>query len=540
LLSLQEKRRVTAVGMSFTCVYVGLLVRLYYVQIVYHDFFTNLGNQQYSVTIKQPAKRGTMTDRNGIALAINSSACSAFIMPNNLHHKDKLLSFLQEHMPEAYIMFQVRHDKNFMFIARHMNKVLESKVKEINNKDILFIQEPARTYPYQTCAPIVGTVDTDNQGISGLELALNQTFAGTPSTYHLQKDAHSGNYYFEKEQIAQGTDGTDVQLTIDASLQFLLHKKLTKHAHTMNCNEGGIIVLDPETGDILTMANFIHNPSPAEKTRNCCIANAYEFGSICKLFVAAAALEEKLVTSDELLDCKNSKTVRIDGRTINTWKAHGIIPFKEVIAKSNNIGIAVVAKRLNTVLYEHYKALGFGKKIKIPLPGKHSGFVNHPAHWSKQSLISLSYGYELSVTLLHLAAAVATFAHDGYKVYPRLLLSDPVRLGKKLYSSETVESIQDILQETTTNGTAHHAQIKGYTILCKTGSAHMLVDGVYNKDKNIYSCVGIVQKDTYKRVVAVYVQKTGEGQKHTFASTIAAPLFEKVARCMLIHDHVIS
>jgi cell division protein FtsI (penicillin-binding protein 3) len=540
LLSLQEKKRVQVVGTLFACLYAGLLVRLYYVQIVYHDFFTGLGNQQYSVTISQPAKRGIIADRHGVALATNSSECSAFIMPNNLYHKEKLFSFLQEYLPEAYKTLQVRHDKKFMFIARHMSKSLEMSMKEAKNKDIHFMQEPARNYPYPACTPIIGTIDIDNQGIAGLELSLNQILAGTPSTYHLQKDAHSGHCYFEKEQITQGIDGKDIQLTIDASLQFLVHKKLIKHAHIMDCNEEGVIILDPITGDIVTMTTFLDNPAPAEKTRNCCIANAYEFGSICKLFVAAAALEEKLVTIDELIDCKNSKTTRIDGRTINTWKAHGIIPFKEVIAKSNNIGIALVAKRLDTALYEHYKALGFGKKLKIPLPGKHAGFVNHPARWSKQSLISLSYGYELSVTLLHLATAMATFAHDGYKVYPRLLLSDPVRIGKKLYSTETVEAVQQILQEATTNGTAHRAQIKGYTVLCKTGSAHMLVDGVYNKDKNIYSCVGIVQKDEYKKVIAVYVQKTGAGQKNTFASTIAAPLFEKVARCMLIHDRVIT
>jgi cell division protein FtsI (penicillin-binding protein 3) len=510
------------------------------VQIVHHDFFTNLGNQQYSVTISQPAKRGLITDRHGIVLAMNSSMSSAFIMPNNLHHKNVLCSFLQEHLPESYRALQDRHDKKFMFIARHMDKTLEKKMREMKNKDIHFIQEPARTYLYHACAPIVGLVDIDNHGIAGLELALNQKLAGMPSTYHLQKDAHSTDSYFEKEQIVQGIDGHDMQVTIDSSLQFLLHKKLIKYAHAMYCNEGGVIVLDPETGDIITMATFMDATSSVEKIRNCCIANAYEFGSICKLFVAAAALEEKLVTPDELIDCKNSKTTRLDGRTINTWKAHGIISFKEVIAKSNNIGIALVAKRLDTALYEHYKALGFGKKLKIPLPGKHAGFVNHPAHWSKQSLISLSYGYELSVTLLHLATAMATFAHDGFKVYPRLLLADPVRIGKKLYSTETVEAVQQILQETTTNGTAHRANIKGYTILCKTGSAHMLVDGAYNKDKNIYSCVGIVQKDSYKRVVAVYVQKTGEGQKHTFASTIAAPLFEKIARCILIHDRVIT
>lgn len=536
----QEYKRISCVGILFGIAYIGLVTRLYIMQIVHHDFFTDLGAKQYSITLTQQAKRGIITDRHGALLALNSVAKSAFITPCYLRDPSTLHTFLKQELPDVYQHFLAKKDKKFMFIARHMNQETENTLKRLNHKDIYFIEEPARVYPSQACASIVGSVDIDTHGSAGCELSLNEALAGKPATYAVQKDAHSDHFYFEKKEIEQESPGLDVALTIDATLQYILQEQLETYAQKNDCAEGGVVVLDPCNGDILCMTNFIaDNQSFDTKMKNTCIAHAYEFGSICKLFVAAAALEEGLVTIDELIDCKNKKTARIDGRIINTWKAHGILPFQQVISLSNNIGIAIVAKRLDTLLYKHYKALGFGEKLTIPLPGKNAGFLNDPAHWSKQSLISLSYGYEVSVTLLHLASAVATFAHDGHKVYPRLLLTDPVHIGPKLYNKETVKQIKEILHETTNHGTAHRAKIQEYSVLCKTGSAHRIVNGTYSKDNNIYCCVGIIEKDSYQRIIAVYVQKDGIGQEKTFASTMAAPLFNTVASCMLVHDHMV-
>ena len=166
--------------------------------------------------------------------------------------------------------------------------------------------------------------------------------------------------------------------------------------------------------------NNTHTAS-AELCKNSIITDAYELGSVIKVCAALAALEENVVTPDELIDCKNTETTYIDGRKINTVKAHGIIPFTDVIAFSNNIGIAIVAKRLDKKLYDHYKRLGFGTKTGIEFPGENSGFVNPPEKWSKQSIISLSYGYEISATILQLACAFCTIA-TGHHVVPTLLI----------------------------------------------------------------------------------------------------------------------
>ncbi|BDC34227.1 hypothetical protein Noda2021_01850 [Candidatus Dependentiae bacterium Noda2021] len=221
-----------------------------------------------------------------------------------------------------------------------------------------------------------------------------------------------------------------------------------------------------------------------------------------------------------------------------TSSKRGIIPFKQVLAVSNNIGIAQVAMRLGSKLYDHYKRMGLGQKIGINLAGENPGFINPPSSWSKQSIISLSYGYEVRLSLLQLARVMGIIANQGFDCQPQLVHSAQKEMPKRqLYSTKTIDAIQEILELTTTQGTAKRAAIKGYTIICKTGTANLIENGRYNPSKNIYTCAGIIQKGNYQRVLVVFVKEAA--QKNLYASTVAAPLFERIAEKLLIHDHVI-
>ena len=251
-----------------------------------------------------------------------------------------------------------------------------------------------------------------------------------------------------------------------------------------------------------------------------------------------SALQEEVVAFDELIDCRNCASAVIDGRKINTvaHSVRSVVPFYEVIAVSNNIGIAIIAKRVGHALYDHYTRLGFGKKTGISLPGEHSGFVNPPKNWSAQSIISLSYGYEVTATILQLAQAFSVFANDGRIVKPRINLQDPITRSEQLYSHNTIEIMRAILETTTLSGTTKKAAIKGYKVMSKTGTANLLIDGEYDTKRNIYTCAGIVEKDSYQRIIVTFIKEVET--PNAFASTIAAPLFERVAQKLLIHDKV--
>jgi cell division protein FtsI (penicillin-binding protein 3) len=538
------KLRSFFVFLFFGLLYAIIIFNLYLIQIRDTDFFTQLGSQQYNITLKQSPARAPIVDRNNKFLAINHDCLSAFILPNKLTNPTELKKFLAQHFPHALEQLNSKKRKQFMYIQRKLSPEQIALIKEAQIPDIQLLHESNRFYPVPSTGSIIGRTDIDNNGLMGIELSCNSILAGTASTVSLQKDARSGLFYFKKETKKQGTDGEPIKLTIDSNLQFLVHEELKKAVATCGSQLAAALIMDPKTGEILSMAtwpDFDPNstePIAQEQTKNNAITDAYELGSVIKVFAGLAALEEGVVTADELIDCKNSKTAYIDGRKINTWKENGLIPFTEVITSSNNIGIAIIAKRIGPALYTHYTNLGFGKKTGIPLPGEQKGFVNHPDNWSKQSIISLSYGYEISATLLQIGCAFCTIARNGYLVTPKLLLDNtPIPMGAKIYSDQNIATIKDILERTTLTGTSRKAQIKGYRIMSKTGTANLLIDGEYNKVRNIYTCAGIIEKDNYERVLVAFVKETTIPK--AYASMIAAPLFEKIAEKMLIHDRVI-
>ena len=594
------------VFIGFCFIYGLIILKLYLIQIHQNSFFTNLGEQQYHINVIKYAPRALIYDRSKRnCLALNRESVAAFILPTTIKEKNKLNPFLETHFPHAYQRLQTNSNNKFMYIKRNLTEKQIELIHQSGIKDIQFITEPNRFYPIESIAQIVGITDIDNKGLFGIELQRNKQLIGTPSNYALERDARSGHFYFKKETYIAGKEGNAITLTIDGDLQFLVHQELKETVERCNAKEGSVIVMNPRNGEILAMANYpSFNPNDTssmnlEYTKNKAITESYELGSVIKTFCALAALEEGVVQPDELINCKNAKTAYVDGRRINTWKAHGTIPFTQVIEQSNNIGIAIVAKRVGEKLYDHYTKLGFGTKTGIAFPGEQKGFVNPPWNWSKQSIISLSYGYEITATLLQLAKAMSIIANDGYDVQPKLIMdtevkrSNPsfdtisaksaqddrvgafsaefieasgrsdsnnsppvrgeallnnvegpvesIRMGehpKRLYSEETINTLKTILENTTLRGTTRRAAIHGYRIMTKTGTANLLDDnGQYNPEKKIYTCSGILEKGNYQRVSIVFVKEAN--RKNSFAATIAVPLFERIAEKILIHDRVL-
>lgn len=539
------KIRGIIVFLFFSLCYLLVIGNLIYLQVIQHTFFTQLGEKQYHVTITSLPPRGIIVDRSGNHfLAINKDSLAAFMLPRQLEMRPALEKFLGKHFPHALARLKTHGNSHFLYIQR---KLTPDQINLINSSgitDIKLLAEPSRYYPMPAAASLIGITDIDNKGLFGLELQFNNQLTGSPSTVILEKDARSGHFYFKKETKSTGSDAQPLQLTIDSDLQFLAHEALADTIERYQAKEGAALILDPNTGDILAMVNVPgfdpnnFNESDLSLTKNKVITEAYELGSVFKICLALAALEEGVVTPDEMIDCKNTKTTIIDGRKINTVEAAGILSFEDVISQSNNIGIAQVAKRLDAKIYDHYSRLGFSKKTGIPFPGENKGFINPPNNWSKQSVISLSYGYEVSANLLQLGRAFSIIANGGYWIDPRLTLDTPSKgKQKKLYGDASIDTIKQMLERTTSKGTARKAQIKGYRIMCKTGTANMLENGHYNPDRNIFTCAGIVEKDGYQKVIVVFIKEVA--QKDLYASSVAAPLFEQIAEKILIKDRII-
>lgn len=523
--------------------YAIILLNLYLIQVWNNKYFVQLAERQYQVTVTQLSPRGLILDRNGKLLAFNKENLSAFVLPKQIENPEKTIQFLKENFPEGLARLKQADNKHFIFIKRKLTQKQIKLIKESEIEDIKFIKESSRFYTSQSLGPIVGLTNIDNVGQFGMEGIFNKQLSGEPTTLVLEKDARSMKYYFEKETTSNGIEPKNIQLTIDKDLQFLIHEELKETIEKFDAKEGAVLVLNPSTGEILSMAQYpSFNPNwidkiDLEKTKNKLTVDAYELGSVMKTFVALAALEEGVVELDEIINCDNTKEGKVNGMKFTTWMAQGEIPFSEVFERSNNIGIAKVAQRLGPTLYDYYSRLGFGKKTDVEVLGEQAGFITHPSNWSKRSLISLSFGYEVRATLLQLAQAMAIISNEGILVPPRLLfVKDSEKKSEKLFSKKSINQIKELLSNTVKRGTAFRASINGYNIMGKTGTANLLVDKQYSPTNNIYTFAGIIEQDDYKRVIVTFVKEVKKSG--LYASTVAVPLFEKVAEKTLIHDKV--
>lgn len=539
------KIRLTAIAFIFLLLFIAILAHLYLLQIRKNSFFSALGQQQYHVTTKIIPVRAPVYDCKNQLIATEKSIVSIFTTPNNLKNKAELVSFLSQNYPAALARLTKNPDAHFIYIARNISP---EELELLNQKpigDIHILEEPGRYYPISCLGTIIGKTDIDNQGMSGLELLYNDQLAGTATTAQIEKDARSGRYYFNKKTITQGTSGTPLTLTIDNTLQFLAHQELQETVEKFQAKEGAVIIMDPITGHIYAMASFPDiDPNSKEVEdlsllKNRVVTETYELGSVMKTFLALSAIEEGIYGPDDIIDCENTKTGYVNGQKFTTWKAHGELTFSEVIEKSNNIGTAKVAQKIGTKLYDHYRRCGFGHLTGLNFPGQQRGHVTHPSTWSKASLNSLSFGYESRATLLQLARAFSIFANGGYLPTPKLIVPNYCEVEHPiLYKPETLEKMRAILEKTCNQGTAHAAVIPGVNVLGKTGTARLLDEtGHYSPLKNIYTFTGIIEKGDYKRVIVTFIK---EAARHDlYASSVAAPLFERIAQKTLIHDKVI-
>ncbi len=536
--------RLIIVFFLFTFFYLLLLFNLYIIQIKRSAFFKSRAQQQYSMTITTTPPRAEIVDRTGLQpLALNKESLSAFITPRKLENPEGLQKFLSQHFKQAAERLKKGKRSHFMYIKRRLTLKEKDLIEKSNLPDIQFLKEPSRFYPIQSVGPIVGVTDIDNHGLFGVELMYDKTLSGEPSTYLIEKESRSGHFYFSKETKVQGTVGTPIMLTIDSVLQFLAYEELKDYARHMGSKEGSVLILNPDNGDILVMANYPDfNPQDSELpdpwyTKNRIITDGYELGSVIKAFLALAAFEEKVVKPTDLIDCENKKQTRLQGIAVSTTKANGIIPFSDVIKDSNNIGVAKVGQRVGTKLYDHYRNLGFSKKIGI-FPGENGGFITPPDKWSKASLISLSFGYEISASILQLGQALSIIANDGYLVKPRLILSaEEVKKEGPFFKPESITLMREILKRTIDEGAAQKARINGYNVMGKTGTARLITNGTYDAHRHIFTFMAIIEKGTYKRIVVIFIKETAK--KGLLASAVAVPLFERVAHKMLIHDKII-
>ncbi|KKQ32242.1 MAG: Peptidoglycan transglycosylase and transpeptidase FtsI [candidate division TM6 bacterium GW2011_GWF2_37_49] len=531
--------RLAFVLCGFVLIYIVIVVRLFLLQIYQQNFFKELALNQYQISMKINMPRGVIYDRTGqCPLAFNCSAQSAFILPHQFTETKKIEHFLKHNYPAVYKKLKNHPEKYFFWVDRVLSDFQIKKIKSYNLKDIIFIDEPRRVYPSAAAAHLIGFSDIDGRGISGIEIEFEQWLAGKQAHLTVQRDARSNNFYFEKNIDKIGAKGNPLVLTIDGKLQTLAFEALKDAVEHYQAISGSVLVMDPETGQVLTMANYpTFNPNQKgitdlSITKNFIVTECFELGSVMKVFLAMSGFAEKVVTSDEIFDCEG-KIAYVNGFKVENWKSLGVMPFSDCIKFSSNVVCAKVSTRLGSKLYDHLTKIGFGVKTGIELPGERNGFVNPPSRWSRSSPLVMSFGYEITASLLQLGRAFCVFSNGGYLVQPTIVL-EPKKNGQypkktKIYDDEIIQEMRSVLKGI---GDLHH--IKGCLIMGKTGTARCAQGHGYSQSEHLYTFAGIVEKGDYKRVIVTFINRP---QKvHLWASEVAAPLFQRVAERMILLD----
>ncbi|WP_417068332.1 peptidoglycan D,D-transpeptidase FtsI family protein [Niveibacterium terrae] len=513
----------------------ALVVRAMWLQGVKNNFLQAKGESRYERVIELPATRGRILDRHGDVLAISSPVRSIWAIPD-----DAQLSPAQTRQLAALLGLDVAElsrklgsDKDFVYLKRQVPPDQAEKIAALNLPGIHSQTEYRRFYPTsEVAAHVVGFTDVDDKGQEGIELAFQKYLVGRAGNRRVIKDRR-GHIVEDVDSINKPQEGSDVDLALDAKVQYLAYSALQQAVTANKAKAGSAIVLDARTGEVLALVNSpTYNPNnrvglSGEQLRNRALTDTFEPGSIMKPFTAALAIESGRFRPDTVINCAPGR-MTIGTATISDSHAHGALTVAEVIQKSSNIGSAKMALTMPPEeMWRMFDSLHFGTAPKLGFPGEAAGRLRPFKSWRPIEQATMSYGHGISVTLMQIAQAYLAFARDG-DLIPISLSKVEVAPGhgSSVFSVKTARAIRGMLETVIQpGGTATQAQVPGYRVGGKTGTAYKLEGGAY-VHKYVSSFVGIGPISDPRLIVAVMIDEPNGG-KH-FGGEVAGPVFAQI------------
>ncbi len=514
---------------------VTLAGRAFYLQGVNHDFLQAKGESRYARILEVPATRGRITDRNGDILAVSAPVRSIWAIPSDakLEPADarKLAALLEMNVRELNDKLGTARD--FVYLKRQLSPEVAQRIVDLKLPGIHQQQEYRRYYPSgDVTAHMLGFTNVEDKGQEGIELTFEKQLAGRPGARRVIKDRR-GQVVEDLEAIRAPRDGEDVTLSMDSKIQYVAWSALRDAMTAHKAKAGAAVVLDARTGEVLALANApTYNPNnradlTGEQLRNRVFTDTYEPGSIMKPFIVSMALDRGKVKPNTPIDTSGGR-MTIGTATISDAHRHGVLTVTEVIQKSSNIGTAKIALQFSPEeMWKLFDQVGFGTPLNMGFPGEASGRLRPAKTWRPIEQATMSYGHGISVSLIQMVRGYLAFARDG-EIVPLSLtkLDGPPAAGRRIYSPETAREMRAMLEMASApGGTAPQAQVAGYRVAGKTGTAIKLEGGRYVK-KYVASYVGFAPVSNPRLVVGVMIDEPSAGQY--YGGTVAAPVFARI------------
>ena len=518
------------VGMLF----VVLLGRSLYLQWMENDFLQGQGAARFSREIEVPAHRGRIIDRNGSALAISTPVKSLWVFRDKVEATpDQLrkLARVLETTPQ-FLATRIHGDGEFSFVARQLAPETAERALALGIAGLNEQNEYRRYYPGgDVTAQIIGFTGDRDAGQEGIELAQQTWLGGAPGSRRVIINRR-GDIVEDVAAIRAPQAGRDLALAIDSRLQYLAFRELQAAVERNKAKAGGLVVVDAKSGEILALANWpTYNPNrrdkvAREKMRNRALTDTFEPGSTMKPFTIAAALEAGKVRPDSIIHTEAGE-LTVGKNTIHDAHRAGPLTVEQVIQKSSNVGAAKIALSLPAEsLWRVFSDAGFGSVPKTGFPGEVAGRLRPPKTWKPIEQATMSYGHGLSVNLVQLARAYTVFADDGELKQVALLKTDSAVAGRPIVSARTARAVRHMLElATQPGGTAPQAQVAGYRVAGKTGTARKIEGGEYTR-KYVASFVGMAPASNPRLIVAVMIDEPSGGDY--YGGSVAGPVFSSV------------
>jgi cell division protein FtsI (penicillin-binding protein 3) len=408
-----------------------------------------------------------------------------------------------------------------------------ARVLQLKIPGLVLQREYRRYYPAgEVAAHMVGFNNVDDQGQEGIELAYQEWLAGKPGSRRVLKDKR-GQIIEDIESLRVPQQGRDLALSIDRKIQYLAYRELKAAVAQHKAKAGSAVVIDVQTGEVLALANLpAFNPNnrgnlTGQQTRNRAIIDLYEPGSTMKAFTIAAGLEAGIVRPETMINTAPG-SMTIGPATIRDVNPLGTLNVIQVLQKSSNVGSAKIALQMPPAqLWQAFSDAGFGLPTKVGFPGEGHGRLRAPKTWRPIEQATMSYGHGLSVTLLQIARAYSIFATDGEMRPTSIVRVDTPPPATRVISVETARQVREMLELATgPGGTAPRAQVAGYRVGGKTGTARKIENGVY-VSRYVASFIGFAPASAPRVIIAVMIDEPSNGQY--YGGQVAAPVFSQIA-----------
>ena len=542
--------RIGVVCALLVLVFTTFAWRLIHLQILQYDYFSKLAAQKHLRCQPIPAKRGRILDRNGEELAVNIPVRT--VTADGTHIKDPAAlaavaaPFLE--MPVKELTEKLSTKRPYVVIkkevAEEKAQAMIATMEKARLRGLYLEEGSVRSYPNgEMLCHVLGFVDHSSHGIDGIEKSFDRELSGQDGFRWIEHDRKGLEIVTYRGQEQLPENGSDIRLTIDMGLQAIVEKEVDAAFRDLHPAGAAAILVDPQTGEILAMANRPNfdpnkfNEAKPEEMRNRIITDMYEPGSVFKIVVASAALNEGIVSDRTRIFCENG-LFSYGGKTVKDHHKAGDMSLAEILQYSSNIGSAKMSLMMkDQKYYDYVRAFGFGEKTGIPLQGEISGLVNPPRRWDMLTKTRMAFGQSVSVTPIQMIMAMSSVGNGGKLMKPRLVLSrgegstpSETEAPRQIVREETSKFIANALQKVVSKeGTAPLAAIDGFTVAGKTGTAQKVgPHGGYLSDRYIVSFAGFFPAEHPRLTGLVIVDDAKIGAAANYGGLVAAPIFSHI------------